>query len=152
VLRQQASELGLSVEFVDHLPQRELFECFRQADCFLFPSLHDSGGTVVLEALSFGLPVICLDLCGPAEFVDEACGVVVATAGKSESEVEAALGDALVMMATEPEALTRRSQGALLCAQHHAIENQVGRAMVVVTDALVRKGKTERSAALGRIR
>lgn len=135
-LRRRARELGVPVEFVDHIPQRELFERFRQADCFLFPSLHDSGGTVVLEALSFGLPVICLDLCGPAEFVDEECGVVVATAGKREPEVEAALADALVLLATDSDALTRRSEGALQRARYHAIENQVGRAMAIVERAL----------------
>ena len=151
-LRLRASELGVAVEFVDHVPQHELFERFRQADCFLFPSLHDSGGTVVLEALSFGLPVICLDLCGPAEFVDEDCGVVVATAGKSESEVEAALGDALVMMTTNSDALTRRSLGALQRAHYHAIENQVGRAMAVIENALDEIHKPRRSSEIERVR
>lgn len=140
-LRRKADELGIPVEFVSHVPQRELFERFRQADCFLFPSLHDSGGTVVLEALSFGLPVVCLDLCGPAEFVDEECGVVVMTAGKHEAEVEAALGDALVLLATDSDALARRSEGALQRAQYHALENQVGRVMAVVESA-VRRNQT----------
>ena len=39
-------------------------ELFGSHDLFLFPSLHDSGGFVVLEALSHGLPVVCLDLGG----------------------------------------------------------------------------------------
>lgn len=150
-LHRRASELEVAVEFVDHVPQHELFERFRQADCFLFPSLHDSGGTVVLEALSFGLPVICLDLCGPAEFVDEDCGGVVVTAGKSESEVEAALGDALVMMTTSSDALTRRSLGALRRAKHHAIENQVGRAMAVIENALDEIHKPGRSSEIERV-
>ena len=33
-------------------------------DFLLFPSLHDSGGFVVLEALCHGMPVLCLDLGG----------------------------------------------------------------------------------------
>lgn len=134
-LHSKAARLGLPVEFIDHLPQHELFERFRDADCFLFPSLHDSGGTVVLEALSFGLPVICLDLCGPAEFVNEDSGVVVDTAGKSEAEVEAGLGDALVMLANEPEVLMHRSLGAIQRARHHAIENQVSRVLAVIEAA-----------------
>jgi glycosyltransferase involved in cell wall biosynthesis len=37
----------------------------RRANVFLFPSLHDEAGWVVLEAFANGLPVICLDVGGP---------------------------------------------------------------------------------------
>jgi glycosyltransferase involved in cell wall biosynthesis len=32
---------------------------------------------VVAEALSFGLPIICLKNSGPGEFVNEQCGITV---------------------------------------------------------------------------
>lgn len=32
---------------------------FRQSDLFIYPSMHDAAPLVVLEALSYGLPVIC---------------------------------------------------------------------------------------------
>lgn len=145
-LHQRAKGLGLSVEFIDCLPQGELFEHFRQADCFLFPSLHDSGGTVVLEALSFGLPVICLDLCGPAEFVNEGCGTIIQTTGKCESDIEAALGDALVQLASQPKELTRKSEGALRQAAYFSIDNQVARAMGIISDAVRRPRKAIQSS------
>ena len=40
----------------------ELEEHYLTADVLLFPSLRDSGGMVVLEALAHGLPVLCTDL------------------------------------------------------------------------------------------
>ena len=55
-------------------------ELYRRHDALLFPSLHDFSGNVVLEALVHRLPVVCLDLGGPAELVDASCGRVVATA------------------------------------------------------------------------
>ena len=57
------------VEFIPRVPQLKLFELYDTHDLLLFPSLHDSGGYVVLEALSHGLPVVCLDLGGPNEIV-----------------------------------------------------------------------------------
>lgn len=126
-LKRLSRELGDAAEFVAHVSQEELFGIYREMDCFLFPSLRDSGGTVVLEALSFALPVICLDNCGPAEFVDETCGVVVATANQDEAGVVHGLAAALELLAGNPAELTCRSVGALARADHHRLENQVGR-------------------------
>ena len=64
------NNLSASVEFIPRLPQNSLFELYRSHDLFLFPSLHDSGGFVVLEALAHGLPVVCLDLGGPERYGD----------------------------------------------------------------------------------
>jgi len=55
-----------NIKIIDWLPQEELKKYYSNCDVLLFPSLHDSSGNVVLEALSFGLPVICLDCGGPA--------------------------------------------------------------------------------------
>ena len=41
------------VDFISRMPQEKLFELYDSHDIFLFPSLHDSGGFVVLaEALA----------------------------------------------------------------------------------------------------
>ncbi len=50
----------------------------RACDVFLFPSLRDGGGLVVVEAMAAGKPVICVDLGGPRMHVTEDCGVKVA--------------------------------------------------------------------------
>lgn len=62
------SEYGIQnqIQIYDWMPQEDLKNIYKQCHVFLFPSLHDSSGNVVLEALSFGLPVICLDTGGPA--------------------------------------------------------------------------------------
>lgn len=48
-----------SVDYHGFLTKEKLFELYQQCDVFVFPSLGDGFGFVVLEALSFGLPVIC---------------------------------------------------------------------------------------------
>lgn len=96
-LRARAAALGLHdrVHFIPKLPQAELMTLYHQADAFFFPSLHDSGGTVVMESLSRGLPVICLDLGGPAHFVTPGSGMVVSTQQRSQAAVVAGLAQAI---------------------------------------------------------
>ena len=43
---------------------------------FSFPS-HEGAGMVVAEAMSFGLPVVCLNNEGPGEFITTNCGFAV---------------------------------------------------------------------------
>jgi glycosyltransferase involved in cell wall biosynthesis len=75
---------------------------YRRHDVLLFPSLHDSGGFVVLEAMRQGLPVVCLKLGGPATLVDESCGRAIPSQRRSSSEVIGSLAAALVELSLEP--------------------------------------------------
>jgi glycosyltransferase involved in cell wall biosynthesis len=83
-----------NVEWIRPFQSRnEVLKIYDEHDVLVFPSFHDSGGTVVLEALSRGLPVICLDLGGPGTFVDGECGSAVGVEGKSELEIIRAIAD-----------------------------------------------------------
>jgi glycosyltransferase involved in cell wall biosynthesis len=52
-------------------------ELFESADAFIFTSLRDSFGSVVLEAMSYGLPVITLNHQGVGAFVPESAGAKI---------------------------------------------------------------------------
>jgi glycosyltransferase involved in cell wall biosynthesis len=75
-IRRLASRLGLGerVEFRGRLPHAVALEAYPGCDVFLFPSLHDTGGFAVLEALANYLPVICLAAGGPDVAVHDRCG------------------------------------------------------------------------------
>ena len=83
------------------VPQGALFNAYREADLFVFPSLHDSSGNVVLEAMTFGLPVICLGLGGPPLLVGDA-GVVVPARDLTYAEMVDALAAAIRRLADDP--------------------------------------------------
>lgn len=127
--RRQVGRAGLDerVEWTPWLARDELAGLFDRHDILLYPSLHDSGGMVVLEALSRGLPVICLDLGGPGRIVDESCGRVIPTAGRSRADVLAALAEALGSLAGDDKARRELSLGALERASEYRWENVVGR-------------------------
>jgi glycosyltransferase involved in cell wall biosynthesis len=99
------------------IPRAELMTLFAQADLFVFPSLHDSSGNVVLEALSRGLPVVCLDLGGPQLYIDAQCGVVVSTQGRSREQVEQALAQHIAQLLADPPRLASLQRHA---AEHAA--------------------------------
>lgn len=66
--RRLAREIGVAdrVDFRGWVQRSVLLEALREeADCFVFPSMHDDAGWVVAEALAAGVPVICLDRGGP---------------------------------------------------------------------------------------
>jgi glycosyltransferase involved in cell wall biosynthesis len=71
--------LGLErqVRFEGWMAQQQLFAKMASCDVFLFPSLRDGGGLVVVEAMSAGKAVICLDLGGPGLHVTDRCGIKV---------------------------------------------------------------------------
>ncbi len=50
--------------------QDQLKDIYRQSAVFLYPS-HEGAGMVVAEALSAGLPVVCLSNAGPGELVSD---------------------------------------------------------------------------------
>jgi glycosyltransferase involved in cell wall biosynthesis len=73
------SGLGLQdqVRFEKWMPREALLAKMRGCDVFLFTSLRDGGGLVVVEALASARPVICLNLGGPGLHVTDECGIRV---------------------------------------------------------------------------
>lgn len=117
-LVRQAQRLGLGARLTmrARIPQAELMSLYHRADAFLFPSLHDSGGTVVLESLSRGLPVICVDLGGPKHFLNPGCGVVVSTQDASYDELARRLAKAITDFASLDE-VQRQAMHDAACEQ-----------------------------------
>ncbi|MDB4306206.1 glycosyltransferase [bacterium] len=97
------------------LPLHEAYAQYDWADLFVFTSLRDTAGTVVLEALGRGVPVVCLDHQGAGDVVTHACGVKIPVT--NPKKVTADLANALVALANDPERFDSLSGGALLRAE-----------------------------------
>jgi glycosyltransferase involved in cell wall biosynthesis len=70
-------EIDHAIQRLGWLPKAEVLKLYSQYDVFFFPSLRDSGGFVVLEAMQQGMPVVCFKLGGPGVLVDSSCGKAV---------------------------------------------------------------------------
>lgn len=73
----QTAEYGLesNVTFVGFVDHKKLQDRLHQAQAFVFPSLREFGGGVVIEAMACGLPPIVVNYGGPGEIVTDDCGI-----------------------------------------------------------------------------
>jgi len=90
---------------------------YASADVFLFPSLSDTFGNVVMEALASALPVVSFAVAAPAEHVDDGVGGRLVAAGDEASFIAAVValterGAALAPMRAAALAAARRATWA----------------------------------------
>lgn len=70
----QLAELQMryqQVTFTGFREGRELAKCYASADVFVFPSLTDTFGMVMLEAMASGVPVAAFPVIGPKDLVTQ---------------------------------------------------------------------------------
>ena len=60
-----------AIRWIGVLPQSELADVYSQADVFVFPSLTDTFGLVMVEAMACGLPVAAFPVPGPIDVVSD---------------------------------------------------------------------------------
>lgn len=82
-----AEELGISQQVVWHGNQKNdvVMAAMRKAQLFFFTSVNEDTSTVVLEAVSNRLPVVCFDACGMSAVIDDSVGRKVALSHPSQS-------------------------------------------------------------------
>lgn len=119
-------KLGDSVTWVPWMKQQDLLAAYQTFDVLLFPSMHDSSGNVALEAMASGLPVVCLDLGGPAQIVNASCGRVISVKGLDADQVIAGLADALTEIVRNPDIARNLRTGALARVSEFSWQNVVG--------------------------
>ena len=109
-LQALVARLGITdrVTFTGELPWRDGLKQFQQADVLVHPSLHDSGGFVLLEAMEMRKPVICLDLGGPGVYVNASTGFAITA--KSIPQVITDLAKAMGQLSADPELRQRLGQ------------------------------------------
>ena len=118
-------ELSEIVDWVNYIPRSAVEDHYRNADLFLFPSLRDSGGTAVLEALAHGLPVVCTELGGPGVMVNERCGRVVPAVDRTQEEFAIGFADAVREIMTTSGLHHHLSAGAKARAREFDFQNLV---------------------------
>lgn len=125
-----------SITFIDWVTQEELFEYYSSYDCFLFPSFHDSSGSVILEAYSYGLPVICLNIGGPAKLVDDKTGFKIDVINKTADQITDEIAHLLIELNNNKEKLKSYRDEAFLKADYLKWNNIVKRAYDLIENKL----------------
>jgi glycosyltransferase involved in cell wall biosynthesis len=111
--------LESNVQLLGWVDQSRLARELGQAQAFVFPSLREFGGGVVLEALSSGLPALIVDYGGPAELVTSDCGVLLPM--KPRQEFVPLLRQAMEALATDPARCRAMGQAACQHIRQHFV-------------------------------
>jgi glycosyltransferase involved in cell wall biosynthesis len=70
-IQRMAHELGVAdrVKLLGHVSERQKYAALSLSDVFVSTSQHEGFGLVFLEAMAFGLPVVCYDRGGQVDFL-----------------------------------------------------------------------------------
>lgn len=127
-----AKEFGVNnIKFLGKIPYSEMKSLYRNVDAFIFTSMIDTGGSVLLEAASFGLPVILSDINGKKIFGENALYLDYSSRESAEDSINSSLEKIF-----DINLRSRLSKGSVLIANKNSWEEKA-KSMVKVYKKLI---------------
>lgn len=121
---EKASFAGMrNVTYRSGVPDEELLNCYRSADCLLHLTTQATANNVLVEALSCGVPVIAQRVGGVPEYLTEECAVL------TEPGDFPVLVQALEKFFADPARVRRMSAASRLHAESLSWERVAQRTM-----------------------
>ena len=74
------SNIGEHIKLMGSRCLQQISEAYQQADIFVFPSLRETSGNVLLEAMAYAIPIIAFDKSFCTQLKKEKCGIFIDTA------------------------------------------------------------------------
>lgn len=140
-LKRIARQLGIEerVQWLGQLSQDELFPLYRSHTAFVFPSLHDSSGNVIMEAMSQGLPVICLDIGGPGAVLPRECGIKISVRNQTSKELISEIARAMSQLAHDQPLRDQLAASAIAAAAQNTWNAVIKSALGEIERVLTRR-------------
>ncbi|MBA1273564.1 glycosyltransferase family 4 protein [Stutzerimonas azotifigens] len=127
----QSTALGIAEQVVFLKGRSDVPRFLLGADLLIHPAYNENTGTVLLEALVAGLPVLVTDVCGYAHYIEDAdCGRVVPSPFDQQ-----ALNATLAQMLAEGEQRALWQRNALAYADQADLYSMPERAADVILGA-----------------
>lgn len=118
-----SKKLGLkNIVWYGKVDRNSALQIMQKCDVFVQTSLSDATSTVILEAMSLGLPVIALDHLGFANIITDDCGIRIPV--KSKSLIVKGFTEAICRLRDNECLLGLLSKGALLRADENSWERK----------------------------
>lgn len=123
--KELANKLEISdiVTWWGMLPRNKALDVMSQCHLMACSSLKEATSNVVLEALSFGLPVICHDTCGMGIAINDNCGIKIPLLNP-ETSIKG-FREAIRELLSNPDKIGKLSRGALKRAEEISWDRNV---------------------------
>jgi glycosyltransferase involved in cell wall biosynthesis len=105
-----ANNLSEHVVFRGFVSGAEVEDELQKSHILLHPSFREGGSWAIMEAMSYGLPVVCFDASGPKDMVTDKCGLLIGL--ESPEQVVEDLGTGLYDLLHNSELFNTLSQNA----------------------------------------
>jgi glycosyltransferase involved in cell wall biosynthesis len=137
-LMSRATDRGVAerVRMLGHVSEASKQRALRMADVFVSTSQHEGFGLVYLEAMAFGLPIVCYDRGGQTDFLSTpATGYVVAL-----NDLDA-FNTAVASLRDSPQLRAAIARHNLAAVEEFFIERCAERYEQLFVDALARSAR-----------
>jgi glycosyltransferase involved in cell wall biosynthesis len=134
----EARRLGVEklVTFHGRIDREEVFNWYKKSDVFLFPSFREPSGTVVFEAMGFGLPMITTTLGGPGYVITDECGVRITP--DDPKQFAKGLAEAIVELSKDRNKLQGMSEAAIRRVDEVASWEERAEKLISIYEAVFR--------------
>ena len=113
----KANGLEHCVQFKGKVPFREMDKIYADAHVLIMPSIRETTGSVLLEAMSRGIPIVTIGRFGGGKLLNNGAGWLYY--GQTRGEFVKCLKDILIECITKPKKVEDKGQAALqLCAKY----------------------------------
>ncbi len=134
--------IGDKVNFVGSVPRREVDQYYASADLFVFSSITETQGLVVIEAMNFGLAAVAVTGGGASEAIEDGYnGFIV----KNEPE---SLSSAVLTVLHDDALSARLSEGATVTSRRYGTEAMAEAVLQVYRRVIAEKSVVKQGALL----
>ena len=118
-----SNKLKNNVKLLGSVDYNEMGKLYKQCDALIMPSIRENTGTVIIEALSKGKPVIAMDAFGARVLLDENDSWLYN--GETREEVVDSLCKTIIEASTSKELLMEKSKKAVIKAKNNTWESKI---------------------------
>lgn len=119
----ESNKLKSHVIFTGKIPFTEMNIEYANADVFVMPSIRETTGSVLLEAMSKGVPVITIMKFGGAALLNKDTGWLYS--GDTKNEYVSSLRKALLDCIQHPEEIVRKGQNARIEVEKYTWDEKI---------------------------
>ena len=125
---------NIKIQWMGNKPNSVVHEEMSSSHVFMFTSISEDTSTVVMEAISNAIPIVCFDTCGMGYVVTNDIGIKIPLTNPSQSVDDFA--GALTTLYNDRERLKNMSHNCKQRCEQLSWDNKIKEFLSYVTDAI----------------